>query len=169
MITVKGRIRFKEYVFLMYRLIYKKPLMILVLCAGLLMLAWILAGNFDLMDLPPPPAMPYVACTFILLIQPLLIFFTIKRSFDSNHLIHEPHEITFTRKEIKIRGNSFYTEYFWATTHKVEELKEWFLVYQNYLSATLIHKRYFNKEELREFKDLLRSIHDLDLNLKDEN
>jgi len=48
----------------------------------------------------------------------------------------------------------------------VVELKKWFLVYQNNLSAIIIPKKSFLPNQVEEFKQLLTSIPGLSLSLR---
>ena len=158
MIKIKSKISFKAYVKLLYTLIYRKPMMIVIVCVGLAMLVWILGYQFSLLPLPRPLIYQYITLGLITIVQPLVIYSTIWNNYYSANHLRETLEIEFTKIEIKIHGKSFYTELTWEKTFRVEELNNWFLIYQNNLSAVIVQKKFFTKGQLQEFKTLVGGI-----------
>lgn len=164
--TIKTKISFKQYVKLLYGLTYKKPIMIVILCVAFAMMTWITAYYLNFLPVPKPTYYQYLTLILITAVQPLVIFWTVKRNYESSSHLKEKLEIEFTDKEIKITGDSFYTELTWAKTYKVVELKDWFMIYQNTLSAILIPKKSFLLNQNEEFKQMLISNPAIDLHLK---
>ena len=166
MIKIKTKLSFKAYVRLLYGLIYKKPIMIVIVCVGFAMLVWILGYRFDLLPLPKPTIYQYITLGLITIVQPLVIYSTIWNNYYSANHLREALEIEFTPLEIKIHGESFYTELTWEKTFKVEELNNWFLIYQNNLSAVIVQKKFFSESQLKDFKKLLRGVRDIPVHLQ---
>jgi len=160
--TIVTKISFKEYVILLYRLTYKKPVMKLLLFVALAMLVWIIGYYTNLLPVPKPVFYQYTTFFLITIVQPTVIYNTIRKNYMSSSHLKEQLKIEFTTTEIKIHGDSFYTVLDWAKIYKVQELNDWILIYQNSLSAIIIPKRSLTGK-LREFKHLLHSIPGLKL------
>ena len=155
--TIVTKISFKEYVTLLYRLTYKKPVMKLLLFVALAMLVWIAGYYSNTLPVPKPGYYQYTTLFLITIVQPTVIYNTIRKNYQSSSHLKEQLKIDFTTTEIKIHGDSFYTVLDWAKIYKVQELKDWVLIYQNSLSAIIIPKRSLTGK-IREFKHLLQSI-----------
>jgi hypothetical protein len=164
---IKTSISFKEYAKLLFDLTYKRPMIRVIVGVALLMVAWITGYYSGILPVPKPTYYQYITLIIITVIQPLAIYSTIWKNYHSSSHLKESLEIEFTSKEIKIKGDSFYTELTWAKMYKVVELNRWFLIYQNNLSAVIVPKKSFHSvEEIEEFKRLLRSLHSIPLHLK---
>jgi YcxB-like protein len=164
---IKTSISFKEYAKLLFSLTYKKPMIRVIVGVGVAMATWIIGYSSGLTFLPKPTYYQYLTLIIISIVQPLAIYSTIWKNYHSSSHLKEALEIEFTQKEIKINGDSFYTELTWAKMYKVVELRHWFLIYQNNLSAVTIPKKSFHSiAEIQEFKKMLRSIPNVPLHLK---
>lgn len=155
--TIHTFISFKQYVKLIYRLTYGKPFMKIIVGAGLLIASWVI-GWYAGINLPKPAYYHYVTLSLIFVAQPALIYMTIRRSYRSSNHLQEHLEIVFIADLIKIKGESFYMELNWNNMYKITELKKWFLIYQNTLSAILLPKESFKKNTPDEFRSLAKSF-----------
>ena len=155
---IKTRITFKEYVKLLYGLTYKKPMMIVILCVGVAMIIWITGYYLHYLPVPKPMFYQYTTLTLISVVQPLAIFLTIRKNYYSGNHLQEPLQIELLPEDIKMTGNSFYMEIKWEKMFKIVELPNWFLLYQNNLSAIIIPKKAFNERQENEFRKILRSV-----------
>jgi hypothetical protein len=164
--NIKTRISFKEYRNLLLGLAYKKPIMKLIVCVGIAMMVWILGYYLHVLPVPRPLIYQYITLILISVVQPVVIYWTIKRNYDSSNHLGEQLEIEITEKEIKIQGESFYTEITWKKIFKIDEQKNWFLIYQNTLSAIIIPKKDFHGGELQEFKNIISAIPQAPVHLK---
>lgn len=72
----------------------------------------------------------------------------------------EPLEMEVTSQEIKIKGDSFYLEIKWHKVFKIVEKANWFLLYQNSLSAILIPKNVLSGDEVIRFRNILKKVND---------
>jgi hypothetical protein len=165
-IAIKARISFRQYAILLFRLTYAKPALIVIVSVGLLMAAWVLGYGVGLSFLPAPQFYQYTTLALIFVVQPLFIFSTIRRTYVSSDHLREPLEMVFDGEQIRITGKYFYTELSWAGLFKVVELRDWFMIYQNTLTAVLVPKRAFKGRQQREFKRLLGRVGVLDLRLR---
>jgi hypothetical protein len=164
--TIKTRISFKEYLGLLYGLAYRKPLMIVLLSFALFLLLWILTYYLHLLRLPEPGYFQFISLGLIIIVQPLVIYSTIWGVYYSSNVLRETLEIEVTADEIKLKGESFYTRIAWEKMYKIVETRNWYLVYQNSLSAIIIPKRFFHDDEESAFRNLLLTIPDIQLHLK---
>lgn len=118
---IKTKIFFKEYRNLLFGLAYKKPMMRIILCVALAMLIWIAGYHLHLLPVPKPQIYQFITLILITVVQPTLIYWTIKRNYDSSNILREPLEIEMTESEIKMQGKSFYLEIAWKAIFKVDE------------------------------------------------
>lgn len=142
-------------------------MILVVVSFGLAMLLWVLGYDFNFLSVPKPGFFQYFTLAIIGIGQPLVIFTAIWKNYKSNGHLRERLEIHFTKEEIKIKGESFYTELTWHKIYKVDELRNWFLIYQNTFSAIIIPKKSFHHNQEEDFKHLLKSIPNLPLYLKE--
>jgi len=163
---IKAKISFTEYRNLLFGLAYKKPILKILLCVALAMITWISGYYLHLLPVPKPEIYQYITLILITVVQPFFIYYTIKRNYDSSNHLREKLELDLSQKEIKIQGQSFYTELAWDKIFKVEEQNNWFLIYQNNLSAVIIPKKAFHGNEEEDFKKILLSIPGIPVHLK---
>jgi len=133
---------------------------------GLLMIVWIVCYFSQIISIPKPEIYQYITLGVISIVQPLVIYWTIKRNYDSSNHLREELELNVTHNKISMQGESFYTEMAWSKIFKVDEVKNWFLVYQNNLSAILISKKDLDNKEAAELKKILSGITNVPMNLK---
>ncbi|HLA59247.1 MAG TPA: YcxB family protein [Puia sp.] len=81
-------------------------------------------------------------------------------------MLKEQLEIELTQADIKMKGESFYTEFVWEKIFKIDEQKNWFLIYLNSLSAITIPKKDFREGQIEEFKKMLATIPNIPIHLK---
>jgi hypothetical protein len=158
---INSKVSFHEYRKLLFGLTYKKPVMKLLLGVAGMMVLWILSYSFHLLPLPKPEIYQYLTLILILVVQPLVIYWTIKRNFDSSTHLGQHLELELTPDQIKIRGECFYTEIRWKNLFRIEERKHWFLLYQNNLSAIIIPKKDLTGAQQEDFEKILATIPDV--------
>ena len=139
-----------------------------IVFVALVMLAWILSWRFHWLKVPQPSFYQYTTLLLIVVVQPLVIYTTIWRNYHSSNHLKEPLEIDLQQHEIKMRGESFYTEIRWEKMYKIVELNDWFLLYQNNLSAVIIPKKDFQYNEIVAFKQMLLTVQKVPVHLKKE-
>ena len=155
---IKTKIRFKEYVKLLYSLAYERTMLRLLVLVALLLLLWILFYNFDVFNLPKPIIYQYITLSLIAIAQPAIIFITIWRNYYSSNQFRETLEIELANEMIKINGESYYMEIEWEKLFKIVEKPNWFLMYQNNLSAIIIPKKDMDEKDIVNFRRLLSGL-----------
>lgn len=149
---IKTKITFKEYVKLLYSLAYEKPVMKLLLLVAILIVLWIVFYYTKLFNLPVPVIYQYLTLALIVGVQPIVIFLTIRRNYNSSNHLRETLEMVITQAEMKIEGESFYLEVKWKKMFKIVEKRNWFLCYQNNLSAIIIPKKELSENDKKQSK-----------------
>ena len=137
-----------------------------ILCVALAMVVWILGYYLHFLPVPKPQIYQYITLILITVVQPGVIYLTIKRNYDSSNHLREQLEIKLTEKEIEIQGESFKTEVKWNKIFKIDEQTNWFLIYLNNLSAIIIPKKDFAATQMEEFKIILSTIPGIPIHLK---
>ncbi|GAA4319248.1 hypothetical protein GCM10023149_17850 [Mucilaginibacter gynuensis] len=161
---IQFKLDFKEFLKLQYLLTYRKPRTIIITSLGVLLLAYsilCLTGNWN----DEAPYMALIVGVYTVLL-PLIIYLSVKRSFSNNARLQEIMSYEFTDKSIRVTGESFNAEYSWEKTHKVWELNNWILIYQNSRSASVIPKSSFSDTQLWDFKYMVKNVPGLKAKLK---
>lgn len=164
--TIKTTISYKEYAKLLFGLAYKSPLMIVLVCLAAINASWMLCYHLDLLELPKPSMFQYFGLFLIAVVQPLGILFMIWRTYATSGHLKSELELDFNKEEIKMKAEGFSLEIFWSKIYKIVESKNWFVIYQNNLSAIIIPKKAFEQEELEDFRNILRTIKEVPVSLK---
>lgn len=155
---LKAKVTLRQYLKILFSLTYSKPMMIFLVCFALLLVLWIALYHLDILNLPEPVIYQYITLLLIAVIQPTVIFITIIRNYYSSNHLRETLDMDLTKYEIKIRGESFYMEILWSKIYKIVEKENWFLIYQNNLSAILIPKRDLSPEQIKQIQEILGSV-----------
>ncbi len=155
--VIHTKISLKEYTKLLFTLAYKKLIMIVIVSVAVLNGCWILCYNLDLLNVPEPKTFQYFGLLLILVVQPLGIFFMIWRNYETSCHFKETLELHITKEGIKMLSVGFKLEISWKNINKTVELKNWFVIYQNNLSAIIIPKKDFMMNDMNVFKYILLS------------
>ena len=155
---IKANVSFREYLKLLFSLAYEKPVMKILMGLAILVLAWIILYQLNLFNLPEPIVYQYITLLLIMVIQPLGIFYMIRRNYNSSNYLREKLDMELTDDEVKITGETFYMEIEWLKVYKIDERKNWFLIYLNNLSAILIHKKDLSKEKISQVREILKAV-----------
>lgn len=155
---LKAKVTLRQYLKILFSLTYSKPMMIFLVCFALLLVLWIAFYHLDILNLPEPVIYQYITLLLIAVIQPTVIFTTIIRNYYSSNHLRETLDMDLTKYEIKIRGESFYMEILWSKIYKIVEKENWFLIYQNNLSAILIPKKNLSPEQIKQVQEILGSV-----------
>jgi hypothetical protein len=164
---IRTKVTFKQYVKLLYRLTYSKPIMKLLICFAVLLLSWIILYYLNILNLRKPIIYQYLTLALIVVVQPIVIYTTIRRNYNSSNHLRETLDIELTQREIKIEGESFYMEILWHKMFKIVERSNWFLIYQNNLSAIIIPKKDLAESDIDHLRKIFKSIPNVPIELKD--
>lgn len=154
---IQAKVTFRQYLKLLYRLTYEKPMMKFLIFVAIVIVVWIAVYYLDLFALPEPIIYQYITLILIVVVQPFVIFTTIRKNYYSSSHLREMLDMELTPKQIKIKGESFYMEILWTNIYKVVEKQNWFLVYQNNLSAIIIPKKDLSEAEKHTIREILKS------------
>ena len=157
-IRIESKLSLKEYIRLMYRLTYRKPMVIIISLIGFFMLilsALYFLGLYRSTDQPPYSQL--AAGLFVSLVLPFSVYRAAKRQFNSNERLKELIVYEFNPEHIQITGESFRSELTWSKTHKIIEISDWIIIYQSKLVANVIPRRCFEPHQLDIFRNLVKS------------
>ena len=158
-IAISFQLEEKEYVKLMFFLTYRKPIIIFCTIAGAVMLTFSLlhfAGLY--MVNSQSPYIPLVAGFFMAVYMPIAVYRNAIKTFRSNKLLQERINYLFDLEKLSVQGESFNSELAWKNIHKILELKNWVLIYQNSAVANLIPLKSFEPNQLASFKTLIKEM-----------
>jgi hypothetical protein len=155
---LKAKVTIRQYLKLLFSLAYSKPVMIFLICFALLLVLWITLFHLGILNLPEPVIYQYITLFLIAVIQPTVILTTIIRNYYSSNHLRETLDIDLSDDKIKIKGESFYMEILWTKIYKLSEKKNWFLIYQNNLSAILIPKKDLTSHQIKQIQEILGSV-----------
>ncbi len=156
-IKIDTKIELKEYLKLAFILTYRRKIIRILFILGFILLVW---GVLSLSNLwyyfGILTYIQLVIAIFILGYLPFFFYWNAKKFYSSNERLKEKIAYTFTDSHIIIQGESFHSELTWEKTHKIVELRNWWLIFQNRNSANAIPKRCFSNESLVKFKELIQ-------------
>lgn len=155
---IKTKVNYKEYVKLLYTLAYEKTVLRLLLGVAAVILLWIIFYYLDIFGLPEPVIYQYMTLGLITIVQPISIFVTIRRNYKSSNQLGETLELEITPNAIKINGESYYMEVKWEKLFEIVEKRNWFLLYQNNLSAIVIPKKDMSANDIDNFRKILKDL-----------
>ncbi|MGV8812557.1 MAG: YcxB family protein [Gelidibacter sp.] len=164
---IKTKVNFKEYVKLLFSLAYEKTILRLLLGVAFLILLWIIFFNLEIFDLPKPLIYQYVTLILIAVVQPTGLYLTMRRTYKSSNQLQETSEFVISPNDFKINGESYYMEVKWEKLFKIVEKRNWFLLYQNSLSAILIPKKDMSATDIKSFRQIVKGINDVPVELLD--
>ena len=154
---ITNQLDLKTYIRLNFILTFRRPLLAVFMVIGFLNLVYVvLLISGVVANTQRLPLFQLVFGLYIVIFLPLVVYYKAKKNFQNNLRVQEPIVYEFTDETIKLTGESFNTEFTWEKTHKVIELKNWMLIYQNNLVANAIEKKNFG-DQLQAFRDLVNS------------
>ncbi len=165
----ESQINLNQFIKLTYILYYKKALVICLTIAGLIMLITSLlfyAGIASTIYKDNPPTYQLTLGLFFVFGFPVIIYFSTMKNFAASQRLHEKIEYDFNYENLKMTGNSFKTEFTWEKSYKIEELSQWFLIYQNKRAVNLIPKYNMTTEQIIYLKDIFRKLRQPEVKLK---
>jgi hypothetical protein len=164
------QITLKEYLNLVYVLTYKKGWMIFITILGLLMLLLTmiyLTGTAPvLFDNDYNPWTNIFMAFFFLVAIPGSIYYSARSNYYSTKRLQESIDYELTDETMRITGESFHTELNWNKAYKIEELKNWFLIYESKRTANFIDKKELSAEQIQYLRSLFKTLGTVKLKLK---
>jgi hypothetical protein len=164
--TFKTQISFKEYLRLMYLLTYRKGWTIYISVIGIVMFISAILAFMHVYDYQRDPTFALIFGAFVIFVLPVSVYLSAKKNFASNKRLQEVIEYEFAGDKMIVRGNSFSSELGLNQTFKIEELKQWFLIYQSKQTANFISKSNLSEQELSELREIFNGLAGVKVKLK---
>jgi len=160
----KIKITCKEYINLMYSLYYRKPVTILLVIWAFVVSVRCLTlcfSNFSEYQMEIIAGL--VFGLVILVSTPLRLRYTWKKQFNSNRRLQENMICELTQEKMVLTGDTFNVDAEWNKSFKIQELKNWFLIYESQSMFNMIPKSYMTNEQVILARDIFKH---LDKNVK---
>lgn len=105
--------------------------------------------------------------TFLLLVGiPVSIYFSAKSNYFSTRRLQEQKEYEFFDETLRITGESFNSELNLNKAYKIEELNNWFLIYESKRTANFINKKELSSEQIEYLRSLFKRLKTVKIKLK---
>jgi hypothetical protein len=149
---LETKITFNQYLKLMYALTYRKPMTIFLSIIGLIMFIGSVLYFFGFnVPVDKPPYIQLILGFSFSAFLPFSVYKSARKNYSTNKRLQENITYDFTEEKVTIKGETFNSEWTWEKTYKIEELRNWILIYQNNIVANIIPKANF-ENNLDEFK-----------------
>jgi len=163
-IQVITKIPEEDYLKLLFRQFYKKPVFIVLLIIGFIQLLLSLLHFTNIFN--EQPYTNLLIGFLIIVIIPILIYRNAIKNYKSNRRLNETIIYEFDLEQIRIKGESFKSEMDWKKIHKLKETKDFILIYHNKTVANIILKKDFKNNDLLRFKEMVKNMSFLETKLK---
>lgn len=94
----------------------------------------------------------------IIILLPVRYYFALRTAYNKSLRAHEKIEYDITDKGIIGIGETWRMEIDWSKTYKIEETKNWFLIYENPRSKIIIPKETMTVDDIKILKTILVNI-----------
>ncbi|MFD0764427.1 YcxB family protein [Mucilaginibacter lutimaris] len=164
--VVKTHITLQQYIKLMYFLTYRKGGTIYISIIAVIMFVTGILSVAGISDMQTDPTFALVFGAFVIFVLPVSVYLSAKKNFNSNKRLSETIDYEFTSDKMIVRGETFHSELGLNETFKIEELKNWFLIYQSKQTANFVSKASLNTVEISELRSLFNSLSGVKVKLK---
>lgn len=156
---IESRLTINDYQRIMFNLNGRKPMVIILflLGFGLIVSSVLFFLGFNI-PFDEPPYFQLFLGLFIIILYPLFFILSIRKTFKSHLRLHEKIIYEFDPEKISITGETFKSEMNWSKIYRIQELRNWILIYQNRLIANII-KKDASGIDIRYFRELVRMNH----------
>ncbi|MDR1403770.1 MAG: YcxB family protein [Tannerellaceae bacterium] len=140
---IETKLEFKDYRKLVFICTYRNLIIIVLTLVFFIICIW----NFNIASL----------LSFLLYfsILQIIIHFSAKKHYTTNKALQEKIIYEFTDDKILIKGETFYSEFYWEKIYLIEELKDFILIYQSNSTANIISKKSFGNQ-IKEFRNSVK-------------
>jgi len=104
---ITTKVTFRQYLKLLFGLTYQRPIMKVLVGIAIAVLLWVIGYYLGFSFLPEPVIYQYLTLILIVLVQPLVIFTTIRKTYRSSNHISERLVMDLLQDKIQINGNLF--------------------------------------------------------------
>jgi hypothetical protein len=156
-IDLTGQIEYIDYRNLILGISFKKPIYLVVLGIILLFSLTFIVNKENMMN---QLESNYFIIIFIgiFLLSPLFTLIQIKRLYNTNSIFQVKLNYNLTNDSIHIKGDTVDSTQKWTHFYQIRETKKFFMFYHGKMVATLIDKKMFSENDLREFKEFTKSL-----------
>ena len=143
---------------LMASLLYKSPVVLVLMASGLIFAVLGVLSYAELVHTKLPPYLHVALAMYLLVFMPLLSLRRVRSNFRANKRIQEQITYDIDGVQMKMTGETFNSEAHWSSIHKIIESKDFFLVYPGKTFANLIPKNNLSESGVSELREILRNV-----------
>ncbi len=154
-LKIKSKISLNGYLKLSFFMTYRKPSIIFFNILGFFLLLAVFSGFAKGYDMSSAGA--YASLIFgivFVVVVPLSLYFGTKKSYRANKTFQEEIEFRFTEEKMFVKGETFEANLTLSTMYKMEELKNYILIYHNRQAMNIISKESMSKAQIKHFHEL---------------
>src|SRR6185312_8793731 len=170
-ITIGSQLSFKQYLNANFAIGIKKLPVVLFIIIVAVSIIWELSDNTTTGNAVTSVAdlLSYIIPVLVmLLIFPLSIYSRAKRHYASNKAVKEKKTFTFSESGMSFKSDSVSSSVDWAVIYKIDEMKNYVIIYASKFIAHMIPKSCFSAEQLIQFRAMVRAVPGLKVRLKNE-
>lgn len=156
-IHFSGKLSLEDYRKINFRLILKKPISMYVILIGIITCFGALMRLFSNEPIDNSHLVQFILPVLFVLI-PFSIFFQSKKQYESNKYFHQELSYQLSNEHLAIQGDSIEVKIKWSYFIKLEDLGDFYILYQTNSLATILDKRLFKENDLIEFNEFIRSL-----------
>ncbi len=158
---VESQIDFIKYRNVLFLMTYRRPIVVLINLFGLISLIYGEMYYYGLRRLYiSPPVIPFIFGSVFVFVWPIIIFIFARQSYYRNIKMLEIVIYNFDEAGFIMIGSTFSATVKWEAIEKVEELKNWIIIYHRDKISNTIPKNNFGNN-LDEFKELVKQSPDI--------
>jgi len=162
---INFKIDHEEFFKLMYALTYRRGWIIFITVVGILMLLLSIFHFLGFYQMSTTPVFQLFFGFYVLIFIPLSVYFSAKRIFNSNKRLQENMTYEFFDQKMKITGESFNSELDLTKSYKIQEIRNWFLIYQSRQVANFIPKGNLSSDQINNMRFFFRQIRGIQVKL----
>ena len=156
-IKIESKISSSDYIRLLFRMIYRKPGMIILSFTGLIMVIFSTLYFLNLYTLAGhPPYLPLVTGILIIVVFPLFVYGMARHNFRTDSLLREKIQFSFSGEKILLRGETFLYSLTWDKIHKVRIRRDWLLFYGERSRLNFMVRHSLTRAQQKEFEKLVK-------------
>jgi len=156
-INLTGKIEYADYRNLILNLNFRNPIYLVVVGIMFLFLLSLIVYGKNMMNQFDANFYIYIIIGIFILL-PVLTVIQIKKLYKTNKIFQEQLDYCITNDSINIKGNTIDSTQKWTHFYQVRVTKNFFMFYQGKMVATLLDKKMFSENELREFNKFIKSL-----------
>lgn len=153
-ISVSQSLSQEEFVRFSFLRYFRRPVILIIYSLFILFAAFMAYVEFQGSDPDLSFIFPFLG---ILILLPLVVFYSARSVFKTSHAIREPVTYEFSDEWVSAKAEKYDFRQSWDLIYKVEETKNWFLIFTNRINAIYLKKESFEDEaDMEVLKSLIR-------------